>query len=63
MEIKDNRPKCGACGCKHFKVKLSDKDIPPSIYKPVFRCLNCDHFWSSGKDGKPYIDYAKIKEA
>lgn len=61
---KEDKPACSACGCKHYKVKLSDKDIPPEIYKPVFTCLNgnCNHSWSYGKDGKPYIDHAKITE-
>lgn len=44
--------KCPKCRVGGFTAK-------DGFDRPVFTCTRCDHRWSSGKDGSPYLDGAQ----
>jgi hypothetical protein len=55
---KDKGPGCPRCRARGYE---ADARIDPSEGKnrPSFYCTSCEHYWTSGRDGMPYIEFAR----
>ena len=51
------KPCCAKCLHPGFRrVEMPDTDG-----RPFFKCDRCDHSWSSGRDGRPYLGHEMNK--
>jgi len=55
--MSNKKIKCDVCFHPGFKIYYKEY-----MNRPGFRCDHCGHSWTSGKDGKPYIDYVMNPE-
>ena len=54
IKIKVKKIACGRCYHKGFD------QVNGLNNRPLFICQQCGNQWSSGIDGKPYIEYANV---